>query len=334
MAFLGEVELAALPLRSRQDGLACGAQPAVVVADDELDPAQAALDQAVEKDAPVGFGLREGGRDAEDAPPALGLHADGREDGGVAHDAALADLLVSGVKKEIANLSELARSPRLELLVEQGSGPADLGGGQALQAELRHHLRRVARGDALDVHLRDGEHHRARGAPPALQGLGEERLLAAAALGDAQRERAGRRVHGLRLVAVGIAPARLGTLVEPSAEVLLALHPHGEIEERREGLRHALGAGLDELFHQRGDDPIVVVLHPVPLFPERENRNGGEPSQGARPRVRLDARLRAEFTDVRLHHPSAGSASIGPMPASPTRTRACSPCCRGPSTGS
>ena len=139
---------------------------------------------------------------------------------------------------------------------------------------------------------------------PRVPGLGEERLLAAAALGDAKGERARRRVHGLRFVAVRVASARLGALVEPRAEMLVTLHPHREVEERREGLRHALGAGLDELFHQRGDDPVVVILHPVPLFPDRENRNGAEPSHRAHaPRLGSQRPYRRNFQMGWLHHP-------------------------------
>ncbi len=52
LGVLLEVELAALPGHGTKDGLACGGHAAVVVADDELDAAQATLHQALEKGAP------------------------------------------------------------------------------------------------------------------------------------------------------------------------------------------------------------------------------------------------------------------------------------------
>jgi hypothetical protein len=52
LGVLLEVELAALPRNGAKDGLARGPQAGVVVADDELDPAEAALDQALEEGAP------------------------------------------------------------------------------------------------------------------------------------------------------------------------------------------------------------------------------------------------------------------------------------------
>ena len=116
---LGEAEPTPPPCRPRQDGLTGGAESGVVVADHELDAAQAARDQAVEEGAPMRLRLREGGGDAEEAAPALGVDADGGEDGAVAHHAAVADLLAPRVGDEIADLPGLARAPFLQLLVEE-----------------------------------------------------------------------------------------------------------------------------------------------------------------------------------------------------------------------
>ena len=76
---LREVELAALPARAAEDGAAGGAQPGMVVGDDELDAAQAAGLQAVEEGAPVDLGLGEGDGDAEQAAALVRPDADGRE---------------------------------------------------------------------------------------------------------------------------------------------------------------------------------------------------------------------------------------------------------------
>jgi hypothetical protein len=76
---LREVELAALPDGTGQDGAAGGVQPGMVVADDEADAAHAAVDQAVEEGSPVDFGFRGIAGDAEHAPlpAAFSASADG-----------------------------------------------------------------------------------------------------------------------------------------------------------------------------------------------------------------------------------------------------------------
>ena len=75
---LGEMELAALPLHAREDRPAGGPpQPCMVVGDDELDAAQTACDEAVEEVAPVDLGVRNLDGNAQNAPPPVGLDADG-----------------------------------------------------------------------------------------------------------------------------------------------------------------------------------------------------------------------------------------------------------------
>src|SRR5512134_2958468 len=87
---LREVKLAALPDVTGQDGAAGGLQPGMVVADDEADAADAAVDQAVEEGSPVDFGFRWIAGDAEHAPSPVRPDADGGEQGGIADHAALA----------------------------------------------------------------------------------------------------------------------------------------------------------------------------------------------------------------------------------------------------
>ena len=61
----GQVELAALPSGAAQHGAPGSAQAAVVVGDDEVDPAQPAGDEAFEECPPVDLGLRQGHRHAQ-----------------------------------------------------------------------------------------------------------------------------------------------------------------------------------------------------------------------------------------------------------------------------
>src|SRR5512144_2042708 len=105
MAFC-EVELAALPDGTRQDGAAGGLQPSMVVTDDEADAAHAAVDQVVEEGSPVDFGFRRIAGDAEHAPSPVRSDADGGEQGGIADHAAVAQLLVAGVEQEIVDVAQ------------------------------------------------------------------------------------------------------------------------------------------------------------------------------------------------------------------------------------
>ena len=62
---LGQVELAALPRGAGQDGTAGSAQARVVIADDELDAAHAAVHEVVEEIPPMNLGLGQGSGHAQ-----------------------------------------------------------------------------------------------------------------------------------------------------------------------------------------------------------------------------------------------------------------------------
>jgi len=98
----------------------------MVVADDELDAAHAAVHEVVQEIAPVDLGLGQRGRHAQQAPPAVRADADGRQDGRVADDAAVADLLVPGIEDQVCHRVEPARAPGPQFVVQQGGGAADL----------------------------------------------------------------------------------------------------------------------------------------------------------------------------------------------------------------
>jgi hypothetical protein len=181
-----------------------------------------------------------------------------------------ADLLVAGPKnrqgeEQAGESAGLAAAPGLQRLVHEGGGAADLGGGQAFEAAFGHDLQDIPRRHALDVHSGDGEHHRARGAPPSFAGLRPKRRIDAAALGDLDGQGACGGIDLPGLVTVGIAAALGRALPGMRADTALALDAHGEVQHRGERGGHSLGAGFDQLFHQLGDGPIVRGLHPVLL---------------------------------------------------------------------
>ena len=116
---LGEMELAALPARARQHGVARGFQSGVVVGGDELDAVQAARHKAFEEGAPVDLGLRHCDRDAEHATAAELVDADCGQNGAIVGDAVLAGLFVAGVKEQVAEVAERAVAPGFEVGVEE-----------------------------------------------------------------------------------------------------------------------------------------------------------------------------------------------------------------------
>ncbi len=88
---LGQVILATLPGDAGEHGLASGAQARMIVGGDEGEPPHAAGHQAVQEGPPVGLGLAESTGDPEDPAALIGPHTDGREHGGIADHAILAD---------------------------------------------------------------------------------------------------------------------------------------------------------------------------------------------------------------------------------------------------
>ena len=90
------------------------------------------------------LGLGRLGRDAREPPPAIGIDADGGEDGGSPHEAARADPRVAGVEhaigagveRAIGAGAELPLAPSLGFVIQRLRGAADLlGRREALQAE-------------------------------------------------------------------------------------------------------------------------------------------------------------------------------------------------------
>ena len=228
----GDVELAALPRRAGQGRPAGGPQPGMVVRDDELDPAHAALGEALEKAPPMRLGLGFGDGDAEDAPPPVLPDADGREHGGAADAPAHAHLLVAGVDLQVAHDAERAAAPRLERAVEPLRGAANLAGGQPRHPHAAQQAPGPAGGDAAEVHLGDRVHEVAVAAPPALErGRVEGRVAVPGGLGHSEAQRAEDGVDALGLVAIGVAAPGRAALAAPRPDELLALDLHGHVED-------------------------------------------------------------------------------------------------------
>jgi hypothetical protein len=261
LGVLLEMELAALPRDRRKDGGAGGLEAAVVVADDELDAAEAALSEALKEGSPVNFGFAQGDTDAEEGAFAVGADAQGDEDGAVAELAVLADFFVAGIQDEIGKGSKGALAPFLEFRVEELGALADLGGTDGCAAELFDDGGDFAGGDALNVHFCQREFEGLFGAAALFEGRGVK-LQAAADLRDVEGDGAEAGGEGFVFEAVGVACAGFGALVRLGLEGLRPLGAHGLIDEQAEAFGEAFGALFrDELQDGVQEIRIGVVGH-------------------------------------------------------------------------
>ena len=245
LGVLLEVELATLPGDGAKDGLTSSGHAGVIVADDERDPAQATLDEALEEGTPMDFGLTEGDADAQDDPLACGGDAQGDEDGAVAELAVMADFFVPGIEDQIGELTQRAVAPFLEFGVQEFGAVADLGGADGGAAEFLDDGGDFAGGDVLDIHFGHGESEGLLGAETLFEGAGIEGG-SAADLRHAEGDGTDAAGEGFGFVAVGVTLAGGGALVGLGLEDVLPFDAHGLVNEEAEAFGEAVVALLGE----------------------------------------------------------------------------------------
>jgi len=249
LGVLLEVELAALPWQGGKDGATGGAQAGVVVGDEKLEAAEAALLEACEKVAPVDFGFAQGDADAEDLAFAIGADAQGDEHSTVEDASAVADFFVAGIEEDAGERAKGAGTPEFEIGVEAGGALADLSGTHGGAAKLFEDGGDFAGGDALDIHFGESEDERLLAADALLEGRRIE-LNLAAHLRDGEGDGAETGLKGLGFEAVGVAQAGIGALERPGLEGVGTLGLHGLVDEQAKPLGKALGAFvIEELQH-------------------------------------------------------------------------------------
>jgi len=241
LGVLLEVELAALPGAGGEDGAAGGGEARMVIADEELEAAEAALLEAHEKVAPVDFGLAEGDAGAKDLAQAVGADAQGDEHGAVDDATAVADLFISGIEDDVGEGGEGPGAPAFEFGIEARSAVADVGGGDGGAAKFFEDGGDFAGGDALDVHLCEGELESLLAADAFFESGGIE-VEIAADLRDGQGDGAEAGREGLWFEAIGVAGASLGALEGLGLEHGGALRAHGLVDEDAEARGEGLGA--------------------------------------------------------------------------------------------
>ncbi len=220
----------------------------MVITDEEFDAGETAGLKAGEELAPVNLGLAQGDADAENGALALGADPQGDEDGAIDEMAAVANLFVAGIDEDIGSRPQGAGPPQREFDVEFGGAGTDLGGTDGGAAKLFDEGGDVASGNALHVHLGQGDFEGLFAADALVEGGGIE-LQATADLRDLKGDASHAGGEGLVLVAVGVAEAGLGTLVGFGSQGGGAFANHGFVDEEADALGEALGTLFGEQLH-------------------------------------------------------------------------------------
>ena len=174
------------------------------------------------------------------------LDSDGLQDGQVLNPSIDTDFLVMGVQVDDRVLpAQRPAAKLLQLLIQQRGHPGDLSGGDLGAAQLLGDLTDLARGDAHDVHLGDGQLQRLFRAAALFQRLGVKRQPSN--LRDLQSELSHARGDLLVFVAIGVAPPLACPLVGLGSQKLRSLHSHRQVEEFFQHLAKGLGSFFDQL---------------------------------------------------------------------------------------
>ena len=255
----GEVELAALPCGAAEHSTAGSAQAAVVVGDDEFDPAQPAGDETFKECPPVDLGLRQGHRHAQHSAALIRADTDSgenvrRENGAspvrccksdafcgriasspsrtippwriFSYRASRMRYLISprGRSRQAASSSSSSLAARLTCEDDRLSMPNSAMTASTSRVDTPLMYISATASSEEDQKTVWGPFSSTERAPPALQRLRVERLsLVTGGLGDLHVHGSGRRVDAFGFGAVGIAPALGRALIMPGPEKALAL---------------------------------------------------------------------------------------------------------------
>lgn len=258
LGVLLKVKLAALPGDGGKDGGSGGGETGMGVTDDVGKAVKAARLERGKEGAPMDLGLTESDADAEDRPFAIKADADGNEDGAVEKLAALANLLVTGIKDEVRTGLKRAFAPGLKFAIELGGTGADLGRADGMAAKFLDDFGNLAGGNALDIHLGEGEHEGLLAANAFFQRTGIK-IHAVANLGDAKLDGADAGGKSLGFEAVGATQTGFAAFVRAGLEDGGTFLNHGLVDEQTEAFGKSAGAfGGQKL--QNGGQKIRIKL--------------------------------------------------------------------------
>lgn len=289
LGVLLKMELTALPGDGGEDSSSGGGESGMGVADDEGEAVKAAGLEGGKEGAPVDFGLAEGDADAKDGTLAVETDANGDENGTVQELAALAHLLVPGIKDEVRAGLQRTFAPGLKFAIELGGAGADLGRADGMPTKLFDDFGDLAGGDALDIHLGKGEHEGLFAADAFFQSAGVK-VHAVANLRNTELDGADAGGQGLGFESVGAAQTGVTTLVRPGLENGGTLLNHGLVDEKTEALGKRAGTFCGEKLQNGGQKirinlvgHVRVLVGSVWLHPNRDHTGPLPASFGAKP---------------------------------------------------
>ena len=209
------------------------------VGDHQLDAAQAALHQALDKARPERFGLRRSNAEADDLALPLGIDGDGDYRGDRDDAAAVANLQVGGVEPEIRPIArDRSVEERIDPLVDVLAQLGDLALRDAAEPHRLDQLVDTPGRDAADPGFLDRRDQRLLGGLARLQEWRKVRTLAQ--LGDAQAQRAEPGIEAALAIAVAIVEPVAGALVPAGTDQPFDIGFHQD-------LQHALRHGSQEV---------------------------------------------------------------------------------------
>lgn len=224
-----------------------GAQALVVIGDDELHAAQAAIGERAEEVGPERLRLGRPGGDAQHLALAVLVDRDGDYRGTADDPAAVADLQVGGVKPEIRPAPfERPAEEGVHAGVDLGAEPRDLALRHAAGAQRLHQVIDGAGGDAVDVGLLHHGHQGLLGGPAGLEEAREVGALAQPRDGQFDPPGPGVPVPLAIAVPIDLAQRAAGALGRAGRHLGLRLHdPIGG-----EGQHVAHQVSIGALLHQ------------------------------------------------------------------------------------
>jgi hypothetical protein len=213
----------------------------MVVADDQLHAVQAALVEAGQKMAPVGFGFAQGDTDAKNGAFAVRADTQRDEHSAIANLTAMADLFITRIQDQIRAGTQRSGAPGFQFQIQSGGALADLSGTDGAAAKLFDDRGDFARRHPLDVHFSQRQFKGLLAAQAFVQGLWiEVDVPAYLGYGEGDRTQAGG--ESFVLEAVGVALTSVGPLVGLGLEDLGAFLAHGFIDEQLEAFGESLRA--------------------------------------------------------------------------------------------
>lgn len=233
----------------------------MVIGDEELERAEAALLEALEEVTPVDFGFAECDAEAEDGAFTIGSDAECDEDGAIDHAAAVADFFIASIEEDVGEGAQGPCAPEEQIGIEASGALADVGGTDGGAAEFFEDGGDFASGDALDIHFSEGELEGLLAADALFESRGVE-VDIAADLRDGEGDGAQPGLESLWFETVGMPQASIRALERLSMEHVGALGLHGLVDEQAKAFGKAIGAFfIEELQHGLDELRMVEVGH-------------------------------------------------------------------------